>query len=680
MLLNPNSTNSGCTACAKQKGTTLVELLVVIVVFLVGILAVVQIFPKGFQILLTTRNNAQASALARDMVEHLKASPDQIPDAIVAVHYVNGTPIQDPGRSIYDLGPQGDSVDQYGNLYLAGTEVGNWLQYSGANSFRRIIGEGQRVPAPRLVGSLYGGLRLLAFGPIDSTFTPVFYANDLAKTSVLPQGLTSVATQTVNVGTTSSAPSVTVSQFTTPDSLSAYQYFVDQAGSSGAVLYLPTNSLFNRVYHLSLSAYVGTPSSFSRQDYTDLNLYVPLTTNQINGVTPPLIAVPISAILANTSGALQGGQSMASVEYDSIRVQPEYYSVASFGADPFQYETLDSTLGVYLFNPAAYNVIVEKPGGAREPLIAKANYDAKDWRILRQDFRLDSQLQLNGGSYAQFELAMPSLLVGTQTGPDGLPNGGLPLLEASTTSYAPYQSSLADNLMVIDIQTGGVVSEVDPNNASDQLITINKSTGMLTINAAPEGASGTITGFVLLPNTTTPVAMDLTARPLRVLYRARNNWAMFPTKAASFYSQVNTSPPAEGQVYVPASAGTRIYFPVSDLHQKVTVDQLFYYAGTTPKEIDGQDFVIEYPTGSNPVGLPCIDVTTVDSSASSLSTAYGAVARGIKGASLTVQVIWNPASFRLGTNATANIGLINTWGQSWRRTTNQTYLQTEDIQ
>ncbi len=650
----------------------------VIVVFLVGILAVVQIFPKGFQILLTSRSNAQASALGRDLVEHLKASPDQIPDAIIAVHYVLGLPIEDPNRNIYDLGPQGDSVDQNGNLFLGGTLIGNWQLYSGANSFRRIIGEGQRVPAPRVIGSNYGCLRVLAFGPIDANNTPVAYANDLGKSTVLPSNLSSVATQNVVIG----GNSVTETLYDTPDSLTPYEYFIDQAGTPNAVLYLPTNGQFDRTYHISLSAYVGTVSAFFRQDYPDFSVKVLQTTQKDGaGNTPPLIGVPISAILSNTPGALQAGQTMASVEYDSIRLQPQYNPIANnvaFGADPFQFKLLDSRIGDLLFNPAAYSTFIEKTGGAREPLLAKVNYDVEDWRILRQDFRLDSQLALNGGNYAQFQLALPSILVGTQAGPDGLPNGVMPLLENPATLYD--QSDLADNLVLIDLQTGGVVSEYDPNNTATQLVTINKSTGMVTIHGAAGSPPPALNGYVLLPGTNTPVSVDLTSRPLRVLYRARNNWAMFPTKAASSYSIVGTSPPAEGQVFVPNTPTTRIYFPKSDLHQKVTIDEIFYVSGSTPHELDGQDFVIEYPTVPDAVGLPCIDVQSADSSATALSNTYGAVARGIKGASLTVQVIWNPATFQLGSNGSANIGALDQWGRNWRRSTNQTYLQSEEIQ
>src|SRR5471030_2274065 len=68
-------------------GTTLIEILVVIVVFLVGILAVIQIFPKGFKLLLLNRSKMTAQALAREYVEMMKSRSDQLPEQIVSAYY-----------------------------------------------------------------------------------------------------------------------------------------------------------------------------------------------------------------------------------------------------------------------------------------------------------------------------------------------------------------------------------------------------------------------------------------------------------------------------------------------------------------------------------------------------------------------------------------------------------------
>ena len=76
----------------QRTGASLIEILVVIVIFLVGILAIAQIFPGGLNILRTTRNNTMATALARAEMERLKSQIDQLADAIVPARYVwNGT-------------------------------------------------------------------------------------------------------------------------------------------------------------------------------------------------------------------------------------------------------------------------------------------------------------------------------------------------------------------------------------------------------------------------------------------------------------------------------------------------------------------------------------------------------------------------------------------------------------
>src|SRR4051812_24191429 len=73
---------------SRRSGTSLVEILVVIVVFLVGILAIVQVFPGGFRVLSTTQKNTIATALGRAMIETLKNNADQLPEAISPVSYV----------------------------------------------------------------------------------------------------------------------------------------------------------------------------------------------------------------------------------------------------------------------------------------------------------------------------------------------------------------------------------------------------------------------------------------------------------------------------------------------------------------------------------------------------------------------------------------------------------------
>src|SRR4051794_36600123 len=79
---------------SRRSGTSLIEILVVIVVFLVGILAIVQIFPGGFRVLSESQKGTIATWLARARIETLKNYADQMPEGIVPVQYTwNGSQI-----------------------------------------------------------------------------------------------------------------------------------------------------------------------------------------------------------------------------------------------------------------------------------------------------------------------------------------------------------------------------------------------------------------------------------------------------------------------------------------------------------------------------------------------------------------------------------------------------------
>jgi type II secretory pathway pseudopilin PulG len=738
---------ASCLGSTNKRGTTLIELLVVIVVFLIGILAVVQIFPKGFQILVATRNNSVAAHLAEDEVERLSQHADQIPEAIIAVHY-QGSPlvaVEDPTRNPYDLGPQGDSVmvkpwpnptmaasptnPNTAVLSLGGNDIGNWQLYSGPNSFRRVVGEGSRVPAPRPVGMNYGGLRLLNFGPADSNSSigingaPVSaYANNLVKETdlpVIPSG--PVGTVPPVLGVTAIAGGATSSVgncqlYDSPNTLSSSEYYaasfvtlpsgtsplpvpisVNTASLSTAAnasLLLPTNSLYNRTYHVRLAAYISSGGNVQRTDYPDLLVTVPQSTaqNAANNYYP-LVAVPIQNILSSI-GQISSGQTFVGADFDSIQVAPEYNLIANtatFTNDPLQFKLLDSNIGVLLFNPIAYSSFVEQPGGAREPLQARVDYDVYDWRILKQEFRLDNQQNLNGGNYGQFTLALQSIKVGTSSGPDGLANGPIiPIETAPSTSsataayqnnYAATQAANDDNFVLIDLQTGGVVYEVDPQSGS-LIVTVNKSTGLVTVNS--DGTAGGLSGYILIPGTTTATPINLAGRSLRVLYRARQEFAVNVLKASSYYAQVAPPSPitnlGQGQFCATTTGlnATVFNFPISDTHQQIVIDTINYTDTSGGMNIvHGITFTLEVPPTGGP--NPQIDLSKVITNLNPSNP--NITISGVKGTSMIVQALWNPDQLLFGANGPTNVTTaINNWEHGWRRNTNQTTIPTQELQ
>jgi len=672
--------------------TTLIEVLVVIVVFLIGILAVIQIFPKGFQLLLLNRNREVAQALARDYVEMLKSKPDQLPEQIVSAYYdLNGNLIINSAKDPNDLGTLAAAVN--GNAFgtdINGVGLGNWQLISGSNVFRRVIGEGRRVPSPRAVGTgtaYFGGLMILQFGPINyqpaTATTPAnisVYGNDLEQIIGIP-GFQTLRTD--------------------------YQYFVSSPNNGQIAISLPSGSLgppadTKRQYRVSFSAYVNIGTGpVVKRDYSEL---VPVVVDDQNpdasGQLPLSVAFSLQTLL-NLNNVSGTPITLDEVDLNTLRVERFFLPIPKDATpfsqtDPYQYKLLNENLGVILFNPIGNATFVSREGHDREPLTARVNYDVYDWRILHDDFRIDTGVLPGEPSAvdpqvltAQHKLPIGSLKVAGLAGPDGLPITPIPTLEvpppvAGTTDTSTANGPSADNFVLVDLDTGGVFCEVNTNNRTQSLITVNKNTGVVTINDIDGDSTNGITGELLLPDgTTMNVQMD--NRAVRALYMANQEYSVQVLKAASQYTVSATAANlATGQFYMGGTVATvgqpwRIYFPQSDNGRKVTVGEVTYLRNgdNFVHDLLAQDFLVKVRPG-DALNMPSIDLTDVDPNATAISFQNGIGARGIKGASVAVRVLWNPTAFHLTPDGPTNMSKLNQWGQAWRKTTNETFLQKED--
>jgi hypothetical protein len=162
-------------------------------------------------------------------------------------------------------------------------------------------------------------------------------------------------------------------------------------------------------------------------------------------------------------------------------------------------------------------------------------------------------------------------------------------------------------------------------------------------------------------------------------------WAVQVMKAPSQYSR-SWDAPGVAQFYVGGSNASlsnpgnsrRIYLPWNDLGKKVSVETIYYRRtgddlNLAPREMNGQDFVISSDTDS--FG-PFIDIQSVDPDAAYIDLSYyGYGARNVKGASISVRVLWNLSSFKLTGDSAENMRRFNVWMGEWRKSETETYLQ-----
>ncbi len=649
-LLIPQGVNRRKTL---RSATTLVELLVVIVVFLIGILAVVQIFPAGFRILNITRNQTIATALARQMSEQLKSRPDQLPDAIVPVIYrVSGFKIlieEDPARSPNDLGPQAGTLDQVGLFHDAGNRpLGNWQYLTGANVSRRVLGEGKIIPTPRVIGTQYGALMILQFAPIvySSAYASIFvvYGNDF----------------TMRLGDPDDA--------TFPVPVRPYEFWLDEADSSQAELIFASNRIKNTRYRVNLTIDVSNGATVSSRSLVDVIVDVPVDPTGAN-----------DHVLISSIAGLLAGETLVGVQEDTVQVARTFDQLNltdpwDASGDPYEFKLLSPEMGLVLFSPAGYNFQIRRSNSRRDPLVGRADYDVYDWRIIREEFRAPDIFPPDA-TPPQYRLALGSLKVTGESNVDGTPNQGISIPVPDGAGGTQTR-----DLILQDLDTGGIFlfaeRTKDPNLSS---YTVNKSIGLITLLDHDGDPTNGVQMMLIPPDSPTPVEVTVTNRNLRALYMGKGDWAVQVLKPSARYRQTLNGP-VRGQFYIGGS-GTwgvngRVYFPPMDAGRVVTLGQVYYVnaGGATVGPIPVTGTIGSTP--ADPSGFPYVQVSDFlpDFVGFDYNT-YGAAVLGVKGASVAVRVLWNPDSWHLTSDSPTNLSNLNKWMQGWRRSTVETYLQ-----
>lgn len=671
----------------KFRATTLIEVLVVIVVFLVGILAIAQIFPGGIKILNRTRNSTMALGLANAQLESLRARPDLVPDAILPISYQNVLgvylPFDDPNKAPTEYAPPVTGITNTGIAIEAGRA---WQLVSGPNAIRRVVGETHALQAPRLlspdpaqVTAPFGTLVQVEFGPMDhfggapvvvnggATSRLQVYTRDLAVRDVL--------NDSDLVG------------------LRNHEFGLRNPSTSVPQLIFP--SVFAGTFRVSCVFTVNNGGVFSRRSIQNVPVAIAATVQGYNVLN--FAAIP---------GVVNPGESLGSIQVSSLRIQRLFTPIlvtdpfdVSPAGDPYTYKVLNARLGTLLFNPTLFRQTEDRVGSRRLPPVAKIDYDVRDWRILHEDFRVSDSSPSDLPKV--IKLAIPSLRTNTVGPIDGVPvpthaqvlagqdapNAGMEDVFVVSNNQVPdANSNLADNFLVVDSASGGQLIETV---AGRPAFTINKNTGNLTLLDTNPAVPGLQQRIGLVDGTVSEVV--ITGRTLRVYYMGKDEWAVQVARNPSRYA-LTYNRPQSGQFYLGATSGaiggipTRVYFPPSDANRRVSFGSIRYIyngpAGQTEGVLQGVSAQVRYNNGDAALGMPSVDLLEFAPNAIGFSLGSGGGPQStagsvndVRGVSVLARVFFNSDSLAFGPTPTVNLQTaFNNWARQWNITARETYL------
>ena len=643
----------------------------------------------------------------------IQGQPGQLAEMVVPVKYQSTASgvrvIIDSNRLTGDLMPSKDPdpapgrLSKTGQVLVGGNSIGSWKRTSGSNVFSRVIGESKPVPGPQLIpglpiGNNFGGVYNL-------TFSPAYYFPD-STGQIGEDGV-------VQVYGNDFARRYGNRDFNSPNPFGRYRegeyYFVSAEDTDDT--YFPNEDQIwvavsaKRKYRVAFSFAYTNNSRTEQYDLivqANLDPSAPPSYAQVVGnywviSLPQIVSLP--DIYGNPSQFVQANYQYA--DPGSVRLQRIYQEIPiaqNFNPnDPYEYKVsgTGSTyfLGTIIFNPAGFNYRVYGSTRGTEVLQARVDYTVFDWRIIKDEFRVPRPELISGSLLPKdLKLSLASIKAIGSQGPDGLYENGLGLV----TPVIGGASGFTDDVVVVDLQTGGVLLGNKPNDPNapsfpqnpNSSWNVEKNSGQITFRDVDNNPANGLSAYICYPTgggawTAPQLVGDITDRAIRVLYMGRNEWSVQPFKAARSYrvsGYVSANGLGPGECFVggtldqfgsPIGRPYRLYFAPFDLNQKVIVGELWINTGGNPTALYDQEFQITGIENVNGLDLAYADIHDKTPGAAVFDWSQGYSVRRVRGASLKVRVLWNPASFKLENDTAQNYKELEVWMRSWRKTENE---------
>lgn len=535
-----------------RPGTSLVEILVVLVVLVVGIFSLVRLFPPGFGFILYGKNVTQGSTLARSELERLRTAASHLPDGIGPINPYDGTVdyLLDPGAELLP--------------FKRSPDVPEDPRFSDVNKFRRVWGETTKIPAPT----------------IDTPYLPV----DPATSQPEAVSLYTLALAPIYSATASSLTPGIVVYSSTPlqrvvfdgpprDTdklrLGEESYGIDYAN---AMLYFaPSSSPRQFKMEYSFTRAVSGNTFVRESSVPDSVLYI------APGVTQFDLR---AAHTGQPSGAyvpLPAGARLEPDEEQLFRAFRQINPAMPFDRNqPYEFKVLNSIVGIIGFNPLG----AAGRGGftpAGRPLVAKIDYDVDDWHIIREDRVVPQlgpfvvELTLNGlkrtGDIEENQQQYIGML-------RDYPDRSIDRIDPITGAK---QSVEGIDVIIVDLDSG---LTMDSRTLQTEPLAGIVDASSLGLNGQIDYQRGRIEFNQAvrwtLPGDRLGPEQSIAGRRIRIFYRTEQDWGVQITKAYDHYRrELQPELLGNAQYYQGAYDGGRsavLYFPPIEHDRSVVVD------------------------------------------------------------------------------------------------------------
>lgn len=603
-----------------RTGTSLIEVLITLVVFLTGMVYVVRMFPGGFVSLRHDENVTAANRLAQSELERLQGRAINLPTGILPWGWdgtaYNVLPLTDP-ENMDDQDTKGLSMPANFDMYY-NTDV---------NKFRRVLGEYTRIPSPITTNGNVGSIYVLQYSPVmatDVTFAsndnPVLVAGGALRRRWVASGQ-AVASRLRSFG----------------------DYAIDY---DEAKIYLrPSTSANPRRFLINYSYWAGSGTSMTLTPVIGVPIIVgPAITSDVSrGYVKIDIPAPTGGLIKAATGfdSIDRASDVLSRQFEQLAVGTAWST-----DDPYEFKMIDPYRGVVAFNPSGYSY-QEYTARGRQPLVANITYTVLDWHIIREERKLPSVL--NSAADQDVKLTLRYIKESGETEEYGggmyqglAPNYGLPF-----------------DVIAVDVETGlwytNAAGSVVPGTTRPAMMVDYKG-GVIRFDP----------GFVAIHANDSTKVSPFAGKSFRIFYRAEGDWAVQTYKAYESYqrSYNNGISGLDQRQYF--MNGSLLYVAQCNAGGTVTVD-FAYTVGNNPQELFASGQVYQINDGSDSSIPPfCADLT------SSLRSTYGAGAlinvtrvTKVNGVSLGVRVIWRES----GRGFSAG---------RWRKIKLETYLTRSD--